>query len=214
MFGQRVAWRRFGHILLALGCVAVLGSAPAAARAGAHPAASSLSPLGPETTVPFGWLDFCHRHPGDCEETDRVAEAINLTDASFRRIAGVNALVNSQVEPVSDAEHAGVPDSWDYPEDGKGDCEDYALMKRRLLVQAGFPASALLLTVVKDEHGDGHSVLIARTTHGDYVLDNLSEDVKPWTKTPYRFVKRQSQENQNVWVAIGAPTSAPMYVAK
>ena len=111
-------------------------------------------------------------------------------------------------------EHSGAPDSWDYPTDGKGDCEDYALLKRRMLVEAGFPRTALLMAVVKDQHGDGHSVLMARTSHGDFVLDNLVDEIKPWTRTSYRFVKRQSQDNQNVWVSIGAPTSAPMYVAK
>jgi predicted transglutaminase-like cysteine proteinase len=87
-------------------------------------------------------------------------------------------------------------------------------MKRRVLMELGFPRAALLMAVVKDEHGDGHSVLMARTSHGDFVLDNLADEVKPWSRTPYRFVKRQSQENQNIWVSIGAPTAAPMYVAK
>ena len=96
----------------------------------------------------------------------------------------------------------GLIDRWDLPVDGKGDCEDYALLKRQKLVAAGFPRAALLLTVVKQANGEGHSVLTIKTTHGDYVLDNLTNQVKPWSMTPYRFVKRQSQENQNVWVAI------------
>jgi predicted transglutaminase-like cysteine proteinase len=194
--------------------VAALFGAPSVAAAAAHLPASTLSPLGPETSVPFGWVDFCQRYAGECDETATASAEIALTPAVMGRIEGVNALVNSRIEPVSDAEHVGAPESWDYPEDGKGDCEDYALMKRRLLVQAGFPRSALLLAVVKDEHGDGHSVLMLRTNRGDFVLDNLNDRVTPWSRTPYRFVKRQSQENQNVWVAVGAPTSAPMYVAK
>jgi predicted transglutaminase-like cysteine proteinase len=191
-----------------------LGLSILPAVAGAKLPVSSLSPLGPETSVPFGWVDFCQRYSGECDETTRDPEAIELTPAALRKIESVNALVNNKIEPVSDAEHAGAPDAWDYPEDGKGDCEDYALFKRRLLIAAGFPRAALLLAVVKDEHGDGHAVLMARTDRGDFVLDNLADQVKPWTKTRYRFVKRQSQENQNVWVAVGAPTSAPMYVAK
>lgn len=184
------------------------------ASAGARLPVSSFSPLGPETSVPFGWVDFCQRYDGECDEARSASDEIDLTPAAFQRIQSVNAIVNDKVDPVSDTEHAGVPDAWDYPGDGKGDCEDYALLKRRMLMEAGFPRAALLMAVVKDAHGDGHSVLMVRTSRGDFVLDNLADEVKAWSRTPYRFVKRQSQENQNVWVAIGAPTSAPMYVAK
>jgi len=202
------------RVLQALLAVAALGLAVLPASAGVRVPASTLSPLGPETSVPYGWVDFCQRYSGECNDAAVAPQTIELTAAALRKIEGVNALVNNKVEPVSDAEHAGAPDAWDYPTDGKGDCEDYALLKRRVLMEAGFPRAALLLTVAKDEHGDGHAVLMVRTDRGDFILDNLADEVKPWSKTPYRFVKRQSQENPNVWVAIGAPTAAPMYVAK
>jgi predicted transglutaminase-like cysteine proteinase len=203
---------RFGKVLL-LGVVAAsLSFLPA--QAGVRVPASSLSPLGPETSVPYGWVDFCQRYGGECDETQSAPEAIELTPAAFQKIQSVNARVNARLDPVADAEHAGAPDSWDYPADNKGDCEDYALLKRRTLIEAGFPRAALLMTVVKDGHGDGHAVLMARTSRGDFILDNLADEVKPWSRTAYRFVKRQSQENPNVWVSIGEPTSAPLYVAK
>lgn len=208
---MRIARQALKALSLAL---AALGLSVLPAAAGAKLPAATVSPLGPETTVPYGWVDFCQRYSGECDEATRAPQTIELTPAALRKIEGVNALVNNKIEPVSDAEHAGAPDAWDYPADGKGDCEDYALLKRRVLIEAGFPRAALLLTVVKDEHGDGHAVLMARTDRGDFILDNLADEVKPWNKTSYRFVKRQSQENQNVWVAVGAPTSAPMYVAK
>jgi predicted transglutaminase-like cysteine proteinase len=203
-----------GRVLqgLALGAVA-LGLLVLPAAAGARLPEASLSPLGPETSVPFGWVDFCQRYADECDEAATAPEAIELTPAALRKIESVNKRINARIEPVADAEHAGAPDAWDYPTDGKGDCEDYALLKRRTLIEAGFPRAALLMTVVKDAHGDGHSVLMARTSHGDFILDNLVDEVKPWTKTNYRFVKRQAQDNQNVWVSIGAPTAAPMYVA-
>ncbi len=204
--------RQLSRVLL-LGLFA-WGLSPLAAAAGVRLPASSLSPLGPETSVPYGWVDFCQRYGGECDEAESAPEAIELTPAAFQKIETVNTRVNARVNPVADADHAGVPDAWDYPGDNKGDCEDYALLKRRMLMAAGFPRAALLMTVVKDEHGDGHAVLMARTSRGDFVLDNLTDEVKPWTRTAYRFVKRQSQENPNVWVSIGAPVSAPMYVAK
>lgn len=206
--------RRALHLLALVAGALGLSLLPASARPTVRPPASTFAPLGPETSVPFGWVDFCQRHATECAGADSAPRAIALTPAAFRKLDSVNALVNNSVEAASDVDHNGAVDFWDYPSDGKGDCEDYALFKRRLLIEAGFPRAALMLTVVKDAHGDGHSVLLARTTQGDYVLDNLDDEIKPWSRTPYRFVKRQSQENENVWVAIGAPTSAPAYVSK
>jgi predicted transglutaminase-like cysteine proteinase len=111
-------------------------------------------------------------------------------------------------------DHWGVVDQWDYPADGKGDCEDYALLKRRMLMAEGLPRQALLMTVVKESNGDGHAILTVKTNRGEFVLDNLTDEVKAWNKTPYRFVKRQSEQNPNVWVSIGAPTAAPPYVSR
>lgn len=179
----------------------------------ANPQSSTYAALGAETSVPYGWVDFCQRYAGECAEETRAPRDIELTAAAWRMIVRVNKDVNGAIAPLSDKDHWGEIDSWDFPADRKGDCEDYALLKRRLLIEAGLPREALLLTVVKEANGDGHSVLTLRTDRGDYVLDNLVDEVKPWTKTPYRFVKRQSQENQNIWVAIGEPTSAPAYVS-
>jgi predicted transglutaminase-like cysteine proteinase len=83
-----------------------------------------------------------------------------------------------------------------------GDCEDYVLLKRKLLAQAGWPLSALLITVVRKADGEGHAVLTVRTDRGDLILDNLAADIKVWNETPYLFVKRQSEQNTGRWVSI------------
>ena len=57
-------------------------------------------------------------------------------------------------------------EKWSYPDDGYGDCEDYVLLKRRLLAARGFPESTLLITVVRDENNEGHAVLTVRTDRG------------------------------------------------
>jgi len=201
-----------GKAAMALGLAGVtLVAANSTSFAGVD--AATYASTGPETSVPYGWVDFCQRYRGECQEATHEARDIELTAAAFRKIARINSWVNSHIDPVSDADHWGAVDAWDYPTDGKGDCEDYALLKRRMLIEAGFPVEALLLTVVKEKNGDGHSVLTVRTSRGEFVLDNLADQVKPWTAAPYRFVKRQSQENPNVWVSIGAPTTAPLYVS-
>ena len=99
-------------------------------------------------------------------------------------------------------------EKWSYPDTGKGDCEDYVLLKRRMLMQAGWPREALLITVVRDKKGDGHAVLTVKTDKGDFILDNQEENVLLWSETGYRFVKRQSQSDPNVWVALGDPRPA------
>ena len=187
--------------VLALAGVALL-LATATGVAAIHPETVNAAATGSETSVPYGWVEFCERHAEECLDEDRAAQIIELTAAALRRISRINAEVNRSIEPVTDIDQWGLIDRWDLPVDGKGDCEDYALMKRQKLVAAGFPRAALLLTVVKQENGEGHSVLTIKTSRGDYVLDNLTDGVKPWSATPYLFVKRQSQENQNVWVAI------------
>jgi predicted transglutaminase-like cysteine proteinase len=95
-----------------------------------------------------------------------------------------------------------VVERWSYPDDGYGDCEDYVLLKRRILIQSGWPREALLVAVVRDKDGDGHAVLTVTTDKGDYVLDNQTEKILLWSETGYRFVKRQSQSNPNVWVSL------------
>ena len=64
------------------------------------------------------------------------------------------------------------------------------------------PLGGLLITVVRQENGDGHAVLTVLTDRGDLVLDNLSPDVLVWNDTPYRFLKRQSTRDTGQWVAI------------
>jgi predicted transglutaminase-like cysteine proteinase len=101
-----------------------------------------------------------------------------------------------------------VVEKWSYPDDGYGDCEDYVLLKRRMLLQAGWPREALLITVVRDKKDEGHAVLTVKTDKGDFILDNQAENVALWSDTGYRFVKRQSQTDPNVWVSLGDPHAA------
>ena len=170
-----------------------------------------IAPLGLETSIPFGWVDFCQRHPEECQDNDQVAQDINLTSEALRKISQVNLQVNKSIDPITDQDQWGVIDQWDFPSQGRGDCEDYALLKRQKLIESGFPKSALLITVVKEQNGDGHSVLTVKTDRGDYVLDNLNNQVRLWNKTNYRFVKRQSQISPNIWVAIETGSTVTLY---
>jgi len=68
--------------------------------------------------------------------------------------------------------------------------------------------------VVKDHEGEGHAILTIKTNQGEFVLDNLDDRVLPWADTGYRFIKRQSQEDPNLWQSIGAPAPAPQFTAR
>ena len=138
---------------------------------------------------------------------------IVLTSKTWDDLVKVNNWVNETIKPVTDMEHWGVVERWNLGEDGYGDCEDYALLKRKMLVQAGWPREALLMTVVRDKKGEGHAVLTVKTNRGEFILDNQEAEVLAWNKTGYKFVKRQSQADQNTWVALGEPRGAPATVS-
>ena len=120
----------------------------------------------------------------------------------------INNWVNEHVKPMTDLDHWGVVERWNYPDDGYGDCEDYVLLKRKMLIQAGWPRQALLITVVRDKKGEGHAVLTVKTDKGEFILDNQNDEILLWADTGYRFVKRQSQSDPNVWVSLGDPRPA------
>ena len=164
--------------------------------------------LGATTRAPIGWTDFCNENPHDCDGKPLEARDAVLTQKSWKELVRINKHVNDHVRPMTDIDHWGVVERWSYPDDGYGDCEDYVLLKRRMLMQAGFPRQALLITVVRDTKGEGHAVLTVKTDRGEFILDNQEERIMAWTETNYRFVKRQSQIDPNVWVALGDPRPA------
>jgi predicted transglutaminase-like cysteine proteinase len=165
--------------------------------------------IGETTKAPIGWIEFCIEYDPECKTKPTQPRDVMLSTQAWKDLERVNAYVNTHVRPMTDMEHWGVVERWNYPDDGYGDCEDYVLQKRRLLIQSGWPREALLITVVRDKHGDGHAILTVKTDKGEYVLDNQNDQILLWSDTGYRFVKRQSQSDPNVWVSLGEPRSAP-----
>jgi predicted transglutaminase-like cysteine proteinase len=113
----------------------------------------------------------------------------------------INTAVNTRIKPTTDQDLYGTAEFWTYPTTA-GDCEDYLLLKKRELEAKGFPSSALLITVVLDERGDGHAVLTIASHDGDYVLDNRRDDILLWGETNYKFLKRQTQRDPRQWVSL------------
>ena len=173
----------------------MLGVATGAAQA------QSFMPTGGLSSQPVGHYEFCQRIPGECASISQ-ARPVELTRALWGKIVDVNNAVNTTVTPRTDLEMWGVEEYWSYPTNGYGDCEDYALEKRKRLIKAGVPASNLLITVVRQPNGDGHAVLTVSTHLGDFILDNLEPRVLAWNETDYRFLKRQSSKHAGMWVSI------------
>ena len=200
--------RDLTNILRAACAAGALAATLAVTSASAASDRALFISLGSSARAPVGWTEFCAEYAPECETRAVDARDVLLTAKAWKDLVRINDLVNDKIKPVTDLEHWGVADRWNYPDDGYGDCEDYVLLKRRMLMQAGWPRQALLITVVRDKQGDGHAVLTVKTDKGEFVLDNQNEQVLLWSETGYRFVKRQSQTDPNAWIALGDTRSA------
>jgi predicted transglutaminase-like cysteine proteinase len=177
--------------------------------AGAGFAEKALLPTATEASRSYGqadptaaWIRFCEKLPDECAIDAREPSVVSLNADVWATIADVNARVNAMILAVTDQDHWGVVDRWDFPEDGMGDCEDIQLLKHRLLIKAGLPRRAMRMTVVIDELGAGHAVMMVRTDHGDFILDNKRDVILPWKQTGYVFLKREGTESA-AWVMLG-----------
>jgi len=187
---QQVTVLMLAGALVALSCVSAF----------AFTAAPSMV-TGRITSQPIGHYEFCKTNGTECQTVTDASSAPRVTDYGWDVVREVNAAVNFSVMPKTDLELYGREEVWSYP-DVAGDCEDYVLLKRHMLIERGFSAADLLITVVRKPDGEGHAVLTLRTADGDFVLDNLEDGIKLWTETPYRYLKRQASSNSGRWVTI------------
>ena len=179
----------FGMIVGVL--VALVGMASAR---GAESVRNDL--LGPVAA----YTQLCQAQPDACAlDSHKLAFA---GEARLRQLAQVNAQVNRSILPVKDTDHWGVTDRWTWPaEDGLGDCEEFVLEKRHQLRELGWPISALVITVVITPAGESHAVLVVRTTRGDFVLDNLTNDIRSPRDTGHVFIKRPVPGAPLLWTS-------------
>lgn len=187
-------------VLVIAGCaVAVSLAKPDPAAAEAY--TTAFMTVGAQTSQPIGHHEFCETHRSECTLRSPASGPVMLTEALWSQLEQVNNLVNTAIAPASDIELFGRTEVWVYPAT-QGDCEDYVLLKRRILIENGWPVSALLITVVRKPDGEGHAVLTVRTDRGDLVLDNLEASIRIWDDTPYFYLKRQAEDYTGNWVAI------------
>lgn len=184
-----------------IGWKAVLGTALLLVSAAGANASSRFMQTGSVTSQPIGHYEFCQAHKSDCTAQGTNVNAPKITEYGWNVVRQINLAVNESIMPMTDEEMFGRQEVWTLPTEA-GDCEDFVLLKRKRLIEHGFSPSDLLITVVRKPDGEGHAVLTVRSAAGDYILDNLDNQVRLWSETPYRFLKRQASFNAGRWVTI------------
>lgn len=131
------------------------------------------------------------------------------TDTDKMQLANANLEVNSNVQYTTDIQQYGQEEYWAVA-GTRGDCEDYALAKLKMLRDLGWPKETLDIGICElkksDGTGDptqGHAVLVAHTSSGDMILDNNNDKVVPWFKAPYKWIEMSVNGDFKNWVAIG-----------
>ncbi len=196
---------RVCSVLASLALCGVLGSLPAGAQTFtsldvARPAPQFMRVYG-NAQPPYGFVRFCELNAAECLANALSDARFPATPERLSELDVINRATNQDVEPATDLEIYGVNELWTLPR-RRGDCEDFALLKRQRLISLGWPSSSLLITVVRDEKNEGHAVLTARTTQGDFILDNKIDNVRLWNQTSYHYVMRQSYIDPRVWVSL------------
>ena len=190
---------RFAFVLAA---ALICGTVPALAI-DANPGTSFL-PIRSEAPPPAGAQALCRKLDWACARgrSGRAGPEVLALAAAVSRSA------NAAIPSVSDMAQYGVPERWVLPTARGGDCEDYALFKKRALIQAGIAPNRLLLATVLDRQNQGHAVLVLRTDQGDFVLDNVTDRVLPLHRTGYLFVRMQNPARPSGWVSVFAQSRA------
>lgn len=183
-------------------------SAPELASLPPPPLPSSPMPGGqPAQDPPPGFVSFCMRYADQCLSDAKEASTVALTPDLWKTLNVVNETINYAIVPASDEVQYGRGEYWTIPKDGYGNCHDYMVAKRQALARAGVPLRALRMAIVLTPHNERHAILTVATDQGDYVLDNLRQDILPWDRTGYAWISRQDDRNDWGWIALdGGPT--------
>ncbi len=158
--------------------------------------------VGHRTLGPYAGVVFCQANPQECaaKRTRWSRLEVALNEQRFAQLQTVNQTVNRAIRPQNDSS-SGAGDVWSLAP-AAGDCEDYAITKRHQLIAQGWPTNALRLAVVYTAFGEGHMVLVVKTSSGDVVLDNRVDAIRRWDKTGLKWVMIQSASDPKKWMAV------------
>ncbi|MFK7903370.1 MAG: transglutaminase-like cysteine peptidase [Nitratireductor sp.] len=154
--------------------------------------------VGSRTSQPVGHWEYCKLNQEDCSVKSLRSKPMQLTKTRWSEMLEANNYANISIKPALDLDFYGTEEHWQLPTT-HGDCEDYALLKRKWLIEQGWHPSQLLITVVRQPNGEAHALLTVRTSEGDFALDNLRDDVRVWSQTEYTYLKRVSPHHSGWW---------------
>ena len=100
-----------------------------------------------------GLRQLCLRFTDQCTAPLGAAKSIALNTENWRLLAQVNLAVNQSIWPEDDQIHYGRAEYWTIPTDGYGDCDDYAVTKRKATEHGGTNGQvdgAINLPLIKD----------------------------------------------------------------
>lgn len=167
---------------------------------GASATNESFIPKKGAAPAPDGAQAICRTYSWACATAGtNVAAGIE-----FQRVSAVNTSVNRSVRAIEDDRQYGVAEHWALPTQTGGDCEDFALLKKRELVKLGVDPRRLLIATVLDRQRNPHAVLVFRSAKGDLVLDNLTDQIRDWRETRYIFLQMQDPDRPSRWVNVFA----------
>lgn len=150
-------------------------------------------------SAPAGASNLCGRYPWACQTSKG---ATKISGGQLDVAIKLNRQINRQVPSISDQAQYGRIEHWSLPTSRGGDCEDFALLKKRHLIEAGLDPQMLMVSTVLDRNRNAHAVLVMRTSQGDFILDNLRDEVLHWRQTGYTFLRMQDPSNPSRWTAV------------
>lgn len=137
--------------------------------------------------------------------TSRVSGLIG-SDApvTVETLAEVNRWVNRRIQYADDARNWAERDYWASAEEtlalGRGDCEDYAILKYQMLAALGFDRRDMYLTLARDlVRNADHAVLVVKIEGRPYMLDNATDILLP-ASTSYDYRPTMSFNSESAWL--------------
>ena len=158
--------------------------------------------------APMAFIKFCLQYSEDCQVRRRSFQpkSVVLTDERWADLVNVNRDVNRSIIPQRNDKGVLFEEWKVHPK--FGECNSYAVSKRHELLSRGWPSRSMLLAEVVLPSREHHLVLVVRTREGDFVLDNLTPNVRSAGQTRYQWVRAQSPNNPMFWSTISLPKIA------
>ncbi|TGV26328.1 transglutaminase-like cysteine peptidase [Mesorhizobium sp. M4B.F.Ca.ET.143.01.1.1] len=145
---------------------------------------------------PKGFRILCQDHPEQCQ-IRTVAKPVNYLQWEST-LEDVNRAVNRSIKYRLDVE--------DHFDDGPewGDCDDFALTKRNILLKRGFDPSNVLFIYAHlhgESEGNDHNVLAIRTDHGLKIMDNMTDEIYGFDRMMVDWAYMEGIENPKAWLS-------------